>query len=105
MVETVVETVEEGGRAGDGDEVDAVLGAAGAVDLTVVEVEVAARVARLLVVRGVVAALVVTVVAVGAVVGGGAVVVLLGRVTNAKGVGVGGRDTPSGRNSSCKCET
>lgn len=92
----MVETVGDGGRAGDGDEVNAVLGAAGAVDLTVVEVEVPARGVELLVVTGAAAALVVTGAADGTVVGGSAVVVLLGRVTNAKGVGVGGRDTPSG---------
>lgn len=88
--ERVVETVVEGGRAGGGDQVDAVLGADAAVDLTVVEVEVAALVEGLLLVKG----LVVPVAEVGAVVVGGAVVVLLGRVTYAKGVGVGGRDTP-----------
>lgn len=94
----MVETVVEGGRAGGGDQVDAVLGAAGAVDLTVVEVEAAALVDELLVGKATVEGLVVTVVEVGAAVGSGAVVVLLGRVTYAKGVGVGGRDTPSGCN-------
>lgn len=96
----------EGERAGDGGEVDAVLGAAGEVDLTVVEV--ATRVAERLVETGAVAGLVVAVVAEGPAVGGvavtAAVVVLSGRVTNAKGVGVGGRDTPSGCNSSYKIE-
>lgn len=100
----MVETVVEGGRAGGGDQVDVVLGAAGAVDLTVVEVEVAALVEELLVVKATVEGLVVTVVEAGAVVVGGAAVVLLGRVTYAKGVGVGGRDTPSGCNSSWSCE-
>lgn len=38
---------------------------------------------------------------VGIVVVGGAVVVLLDHVTYAKGVGVGGRDTPKRHNSSC----
>lgn len=82
---------------------DAVLGAAGAVDLTVVEVgvEVAALVEELLVVKATVEGLAVTVVELGAAVVGGAVVVLLGRVTYAKGVGVGGSDTPSWCNSSC----
>lgn len=80
----MVETVMEGG-----DRVDAVLGAAGEMDLTVVEVEVAALVEELPVVKAMV-----TVVGAGAVVVGGAVVVLLGRVTYVKGVGVGGRETP-----------
>lgn len=45
--------------------------------------------------------LVALVAVVGIVVVGGAVVVLLDHVTYAKGVGVGGRDTPKRHNSSC----
>lgn len=98
----MVTTVMEEERVRAGDKLDAELGAAGLVDLTVVEVEVAARVVALLVVTAVLKGLVVTVADVGTVLGGGAEVVLLGRVTNAKGVGVGGRDTPGGHNSSCE---
>lgn len=97
----MVETVVVGRRAGGGDQVEAVLGAAAVVDLTVVEVEVAALVEELLVGKATVEALVVPMVDVGAVVVGGAVVVLLDRVTYANGAGVGGRDTPSVCNSSC----
>lgn len=57
----------------------------------VVEVVVVLVVAMVVVVVVVVVGLVVVVV-----VGGGAVVVMLDRVTNAKGVGVGGRITPRG---------
>lgn len=72
-----------GGSVGGGDQVDAVVGAAGVMDLTVVEVATLVEGLAVKVVDG------------GAVVVGGAAVVLLGRVTYAKGVGVGGSETPS----------
>lgn len=69
------------------------------VGLTVVEEVVVALVVVVVAVVGVVVVvvgLVVVVVVVVVEVVGGAVVVLLDRVTYAKGVGVGGRETPSG---------
>lgn len=106
-VDRVVETIVVGGALGDGDGVSAVvtcsaavvLGVAGVVvvGLTAVEeVVVALLVAVVVVAVAVLVVAVVVIVSLVVVVGCGAVVVLLDLVTKAKGVGVGGRDTPSG---------
>lgn len=93
-VETVVEGDRDKAREVVTCSVDTVLGEEG----------VAGRVVETVVVVVVVVGLVVLValvVVVGIVVVGGVVVVLLDHVTYAKGVGVGGRDTPKRHNSSC----